>query len=125
MAEKARLFKDRETLKKILEESSPEKIKALGRQVSNFDEKVWKSNCFRIVVEGNCAKFSQEKSLQDWLLSTGEQVLVEASPYDKIWGIGLKEEDANAKNPARWNGQNLLGFALMTVRDTLRAQQKS
>jgi len=120
MASKARLFKDDETLSKILKSSTPNEAKALGRKVRNFDEVLWKENARRLVTEGNVAKFGQNPELKAFLLSTGDAVLVEASPYDRIWGIGLKATDERAKHPATWQGQNLLGFALMDVREALQ-----
>lgn len=117
MSAKARLFGDEETLAKILESSDPKTAKSLGRTVKNFDDDIWKSNARRLVTEGNIAKFGQNQELRAFLLATGNLVLVEASPYDRIWGIGLQADDEKAKNPATWQGENLLGFALMDVRD--------
>ena len=119
MAGKARLFKDDETLAEILAAPDPKTAKALGRKVASFEEKVWKTKAREIVTAGNLYKFSQHAELKEFLLSTGSRVLVEASPYDKIWGIGLSATDPNASNPAKWKGQNLLGFALMDVRSEL------
>ena len=119
MASKARLFADEEVLTEILATADPSKAKALGRTVKNFDDDVWKANCRQLVTEGNMAKFSQNEDLPAFLLSTGHQVLVEASPYDRIWGIGLKATDAKAQHPDTWQGQNLLGFGLMDVREGL------
>src|SRR5262249_4961959 len=111
-----RLFGDDETLQQILVTADPKSAKALGRQVKNFDEKTWKANCRRLVTEGNVAKFRQNDALGAFLLGTEDQVLAEASPYDRIWGIGLNATHEMAKHPATWQGQNLLGFALMDVR---------
>jgi ribA/ribD-fused uncharacterized protein len=72
------------------------------------------------VVEGNLHKFSQDENLKEFLLNTNERILVEASPMDKIWGIGLAADHPNIENPILWKGENLLGFALMEVRDELR-----
>lgn len=119
MAAKARLFEDNEILGQILEAPDPKTAKALGRKVQNFDDAVWKDNARRLVTEGNLAKFSQSKELREFLFGTGDAVLVEASPYDRIWGIGLKADDERAKSPDTWQGQNLLGFALMDVRTDL------
>lgn len=119
MASKARLFGDEETLAEILNSNDPKTAKALGRKVKNFDDVVWPQNARRLVTEGNVAKFGQNAALGKFLLETGKAVLVEASPYDRIWGIGLKAEDKNAKHPDTWQGQNLLGFALMDVRNEL------
>ena len=98
--------------------------KALGRQVSNFDETTWNSKRFDIVVQGNIEKFTQNKDLEEFLLNTKESVLVEASPVDRIWGIGLAVDNEKVKNPKTWNGLNLLGFALMEAREIIRKSQK-
>jgi ribA/ribD-fused uncharacterized protein len=119
MSEKARLFNDHEVLKKIIACSSPAAAKKLGREVRNFNEEDWNRNRFEVVVRGNQAKFEQNKELRQFLLSTRDRVLVEASPVDKIWGIGLAETDPHAGNPEKWKGLNLLGFALMKVRSML------
>ena len=116
MASKARLFADDEVLKQILESTDPKTAKALGRKVKDFDDDVWKSNCRRLVTEGNVAKFSQNESLRTFLIGTEDHVIVEASPFDRIWGIGLSVSNEKSKHPATWLGQNLLGFALMDVR---------
>lgn len=122
MAEKARLFADTQTCAQILAASHPDVAKKLGRVVQNFDEAVWQQHRFGIVVNGNQAKFTQNHRLQDFLLHTGERVLVEASPFDTIWGIGLAEADAHIAEPTSWHGLNLLGFALMQVRSWLWAR---
>jgi len=120
MADKARLFNDPETLEKILQASTPNQVKILGRKVKNFDPKLWDEHKYEIVKQGNLLKFSQNQKYKDFLLSTNNKILVEASPYDTIWGIGMLETDSRAENPLLWNGENLLGFALMEVRDELR-----
>jgi len=119
MAQKAILFKDTDTLGKILSTTDPRTIKALGREVKEFNSITWGEHKSRIVFEGNLAKFSQNETIKDILLGTDTKVLVEASPYDNIWGIGLRASDATKTNPSDWKGQNLLGFALMQVRDEL------
>ncbi len=119
MAGKARVFGDTEVLAEILACNDPHTVKALGRKVADFDDKIWKEHKYEIVKQGNLYKFSQNPSLKEFLLSTNQTILVEASPYDTIWGIGLGKEHANAKNPEKWRGQNLLGFALMEVREEL------
>ena len=85
-----------------------------------FDQKVWDKFKYPIVLSGNWCKFSQNRDLREFLLSTGDSVLVEASPYDAIWGIRLPASSPEAQDPMKWRGQNLLGFALMEVRDELR-----
>lgn len=121
MAEKARMFGDDDTLARILAAPHPGDAKAWGRRVRNFARAQWEAGCFDIVVRGNLAKFGQNAELRTYLDSTGEQVLVEASPEDRIWGVGLAVDDPRIQNPAHWRGLNLLGFALMKVRATLRA----
>ena len=120
MAEKARLFGDKETLEKIMAATVQGKIKALGREVKNFDQTEWDKCKHTIVLTGNFQKFLQNPELKDFLLRTGDKILVEASPRDRIWGIGMGRANENACNPAAWRGRNLLGFALMEVRDELR-----
>lgn len=116
MAEKARLFKDEEILNKILSAQSPGEAKALGRQVNNFQPELWDMVKYEIVKKGNFYKFKQNQALQTFLLNTQDRVIVEASPVDPIWGIGLVKDDPNATHPDKWKGLNLLGFALMEVR---------
>lgn len=122
MAEKARIFGDEDTRQRILSETDPEKIKDLGREVRAFDPELWNKQKFDVVKKGNQAKFSQNKALLDFLLGTDTRVLVEASPYDRIWGIGMREDNKDILRPDKWYGTNLLGFALMVVRDELRTR---
>lgn len=119
MAEKARLFEDNETLERILIAKSPGEAKKLGRQVKGFDQQIWEENRFEIVVKGNLHKFEQNGELKEYLLNTNKRILVEASPVDAIWGIGLDRNSEFAAVPPKWRGLNLLGFALMEVRDLL------
>jgi ribA/ribD-fused uncharacterized protein len=119
MAGKARLFDDAETLELILKSTSPAEAKKLGRQVKNFDQTTWEAHRYNLVREGNFHKFSQNEDLKNYLLTTGDRVLVEASPRDRIWGIGLGKNNPDVENPHNWRGLNLLGFALMEVRDEL------
>lgn len=120
MAEKARLFGDGEARAQILKAGSPKAAKQLGRRVKGFREEEWIEARFQIVVAGNLAKFGQNRELGAYLLGTADQVLVEASPVDRIWGIGLAADNEQATNPEQWRGLNLLGFALMEVRQLLR-----
>jgi len=117
MAEKAALFGDQATRAQVLQAPNPGAAKALGRQVLGFDEATWLEQRFSIVTRANEAKFSQNAELGQFLKQTGSRVLVEASPLDKIWGIGLAQDDDRTNNPNQWQGLNLLGFALMRVRD--------
>ena len=119
MAAKASLFGDAETAARIREAPHPGAAKALGRQVRGFDERCWAERRFELVVTGNLAKFGQHRELGEFLLGTGDRVLVEASPQDRIWGIGRTADDERATSPQRWRGLNLLGFALMEVRHRL------
>ena len=120
MVGKAELFGDQAIRKQILECSDPKQIKALGRKVRGFDQAVWDRFKYAIVLNGNWCKFSQSRDLREFLLSTGDSVLVEASPYDSIWGIRLPASSPEAQDPQKWRDQNPLGFALMEVRDELR-----
>ena len=122
MAEKARIFNDSEIRKEILKVNHPHEAKKLGRQVKNFDPVIWDEHKFNIVVEGNYHKFSQHEDLQQFLINTKNRVLVEASPRDRIWGIGMSENNEKVGNPNLWRGQNLLGFALMEVRDRIQEE---
>lgn len=124
MAEKARLFENhseanKKLVSQIIEASHPQKAKQLGCSVEGFTNELWNQHRFDIVVRGNVAKFSQNKELKDFLLNTGKRILVEASPADKVWGTGLAEDHGDATNPFKWKGLNLLGFALMEVRERL------
>ncbi|KAJ8111943.1 hypothetical protein OPT61_g5586 [Boeremia exigua] len=124
MVQKARLFGDEQIAKEMLRTTDPKTHKALGRMVENFDGAVWDKNKFEIVVQGNVYKFTIAEdagSMRGWLLETGERELVEASPMDRIWGVGFTEKNA-AANRHRW-GQNLLGKALMEVRTRLRKEE--
>lgn len=122
MAAKARMFGDTQTAERILAAPNPRAAKALGRQTRGFDERRWAEARFDVVVAGNVAKFGQHPELLAYLLGTGNRVLVEASPLDSIWGIGLSVDDDRATSPSRWEGLNLLGFALMEVRQRLCAK---
>lgn len=119
MSQKALLFKDDEIYYKIMSASGPKAYKELGRQIKGFRNDIWNEHKYDIVVKGNYAKFSQNQELKEFLIETGKKVIVEASPYDKIWGIGMGADDEKIENPLMWKGQNLLGFALMEVRDML------
>lgn len=116
---KAVWFNDIEISNKILETTNPKDQKELGRKVRGFDTQLWDSVCFQIVYRGNYHKFTQNEELKSVLLKTGNKILVEASPQDKIWGVGLHESDYLINDPMNWKGKNLLGWALMLVRQEL------
>ena len=120
MAKKANLFQDERIRKEIMETESQGKIKALGGQVKGFQNEIWDEFKLRIVMTGNYYKFAQNKAQRRFLLETGDKILVEASPLDRIWGIGLAENDPRALEPWNWLGENQLGFALMEVRSELK-----
>lgn len=119
MTEKARLFGDQEALAKILEAKTPAEAKALGRTVRGYDDVAWGRARSESVVRGNVAKFAQNEAMGSFLRSTRDRVIVEASPRDRIWGIGMGASNPDARIPARWRGRNLLGFALMEARARL------
>ena len=119
MAEKARLFDDERTLQQVLVAPTPNDAKALGRRVASYDDGRWAAHRFDAVVRGNAAKFTQSAKLRAFLVDTSPAVLVEASPVDAIWGIGMAADDPRAGDPRQWQGLNLPGFALMVVRDRL------
>ncbi|MFA3838507.1 NADAR family protein [Streptomyces aureus] len=132
MAAKARLFGDAEAERRAVGAAHPSQAKKAGRLVRGFDEDTWARERFGIVVEGNVHKFAAHADLRQFLLGTGERsemgvppaegwgsVLVEASPLDRVWGIGLAADAEAAGDPRRWRGPNLLGFALMAARERL------
>lgn len=118
MLEKALMF-DKSMVSSILSARKPAEIKKLGRQVKNYNDKIWNEKRFDIMVNVLRSKFSNPE-LKEKLLATEDKILVEASPYDRIWGIGLDEKSAKRIDPKYWKGQNLLGKALMLVRDELK-----
>lgn len=117
MLEKALMF-DPSKVEAIVKATNPKDVKHLGRAVQNFDDKVWKARRYEIMKDVLRAKFS-DAGLRQLLLSTGNRTLVEASPYDRVWGIGLSADDPRALNPNNWRGSNLLGKALMEIRAEL------
>ena len=119
IAEKARLFQDDFALRRIMAATAPDEVKRAGRAVTPYHDDRWAAVRFDRVVAGNLAKFGQDAGLRRYLADTAPAILVEASPTDKIWGTGLARDDPAAGDPLIWPGQNLLGFALVKVRDTL------
>ncbi|WP_030675827.1 NADAR family protein [Streptomyces sp. NRRL B-1347] len=120
MAAKARLFEDAEAERAVLASRTPAEAKRAGRLVRGFDQAVWERERFSVVAEGSEHKFASDPALRAYLVGTGERVLVEASPVDPVWGIGLAADDPRSDDPTTWRGTNLLGFALMTARERLR-----
>lgn len=125
MAGKAKLFGDQVHHDAILEARSPGEVKDLGRRVQGFDDATWQAHRFELVVQGSMHKFSQDPGLGEYLRQTRNRVLVEASPRDRIWGIGLAQDHPDASRPEGWKGANLLGFALMEARTRLGAAEPS
>ncbi|WP_321810315.1 MULTISPECIES: NADAR family protein [unclassified Burkholderia] len=119
MYAKDMLFDDHVTAEAILASTSPRDQKRLGRSVRGFDEARWLAVREKIMFVGCREKFRQNEALASALRATGMSVLVEASPYDRIWGVGLGEHDRRIADPSAWQGLNLLGKALMHVRDVL------
>jgi len=120
MHQKALLFGDENIAEQILHEELPAAQKSLGKKVKGFDRTKWDKHCFSIVYKGNYAKFTQNEDLKNQLLNTDDKIIVEASPYDFIWGIAKGENDEDIEDPANWLGLNLLGFAIMTVREQIK-----
>lgn len=121
MACKARVFHDRESECKILDSRSPKEQKALGRAVKNFQENVWATCRYEMTLQGIIEKYRQNDGLRRLLLASGSLVPVEASPYDRVWGIGLSASHRDATKPDKWLGSNLLGKATAEARDVIRA----
>jgi ribA/ribD-fused uncharacterized protein len=119
MAMKAKMFGDDESLLKIMKSHEPWVQKATGRTVKNFDADKWNNVSRDFVYRANMAKFSIPY-LKDYILSTGDKEIVEASPTDKIWGIGLSEDNPDRFDRTKWNGTNWLGEVLMKVRKDLQ-----
>lgn len=119
MAEKARLFGDHGARARVLSSDDPAAAKRRGRAVRGFSEPAWEAAREGVIYQGNLAKFTQHPQLRAVLLQTGSRVLVEASPTDCVWGIGLAAGDAMSRDPQAWRGLNLLGFVLMDVRAAL------
>lgn len=120
MSKKALLFGDKEINEQIMKSSKQGEIKSLGRKIRGFKEEIWSQFKRPIILTGNYYKFSQLENFRKFLLGTGDAMLIEASPYDRIWGIGMSAEEAEKCEIDKWKGQNLLGFALMEVRDELK-----
>jgi ribA/ribD-fused uncharacterized protein len=124
MYQKAVVFKDKDIASKILKTDDVERIKEYGRQVSNYNDTVWNGVRQIVIYKGLLEKFKQNEKLKKALLDTGDDILAECAVSDKVWGIGLSMKDSNKNDIKAWRGQNLLGFALMLVRDELRKSDK-
>lgn len=120
MHRKSLLFNDEASAKKILETNNPREQKAIGRNVNNFDNSIWEKNSVDIVFEGNKQKFTQNELLLNELIGTKGKTLVEASPSDQIWGVGLSKESTEIISRSKWKGDNLLGIILTELREELR-----
>ncbi|MDB4963462.1 MAG: cyclohydrolase [Myxococcales bacterium] len=118
---KAQLFGDAAIAAEILAADHPRQHKALGRKVKNFNDVAWRAQREAIVLAGSRAKFTQNPQRLELLLATKGTTLVEASPFDRIWGIGLAASNPKAQDPSLWRGQNLLGKILTQLRDELLA----
>jgi ribA/ribD-fused uncharacterized protein len=122
MYHKAKLFNDNLIAEYILNTTLPYEQKKLGKKVKNFNQKIWNEQCESIVFTANLLKFSQNPKLKEMLLNTKDTILVEASPYDNIWGIGLSESDKRALDSKKWLGENKLGKILINVRNILKKE---
>lgn len=124
MYQKAMIFGDTEIAEKILASNSPSEVKSYGRKVRNYNDTVWNGLRQIVVYDGLMAKFSQNENLKKQLLETGDDILVECNPMDNIWAVHLNEDDPKVQDISTWEGQNLLGFTLMRVRENLRNESK-
>lgn len=124
MVSKARAFDDLSVANRIMESKSPKEQKALGRIVKDFNDEEWDLVSWDVVYEGNYHKFTQNPDLLKLLMATEGTTLVEASPFDKIWGIGLAEDDPRALNKKTWLGKNRLGYILTELRDNLKKEKE-
>jgi ribA/ribD-fused uncharacterized protein len=122
MHQKALLFGDEKAAFKIMNSNDPAFIKAVGREVKGFVYEEWKEARWDVMFKGCYEKFRQNPELQEQLLATGDRTIVEASPSDKIWGIGLGENNPKAEDESTWEGLNLLGYVLTEVRETIKCQ---
>lgn len=121
MYKKALMFHDYDIAEQIMSSKNPREQKALGRKVDGFDKDHWEAYCRDIVYDGNVAKFTQNPDMLDELKFTGDRTIVEASPKDNIWGIGLAADDPRAQDRSTWEGTNWLGEAIQRVRENIRS----
>lgn len=122
---KAKFFNDEQIGERILEATSPIEHRSLGRQVKNFNKEKWERVCKKIVYDGNYAKFSQNPGLRAELFHTAATTIVEASPFDRIWGVGLAEDDERILDRKNWRGTNWLGEILTQIREELLMAEDS
>jgi len=120
MHKKALLFNDYVIATEIMKTNSPKLHQELGRKIKDFDQTLWDSNKERIVYDANIARFTQSEPCRELLFSTDQALLVEASPYDIVWGVGLGKDDPRILNESNWRGQNLLGKILTKIRDEIK-----
>lgn len=123
MAEKAKLFGDEETLRKIMESPHPKVHRELGRKVRDYSEEKWDRVRSSVVLRGTLEKYRQNPVLKDLLLATNNVIFVETNPYDKIWGIGMDGSNPDILDSSKWLGQNLLGRIVTEARDTIRREE--
>lgn len=122
MAAKARLFDDKKTLAKIMAATDPSDQKRYGREVEGFSEPKWAAIRYDVVLRATVEKYRQNPELLKLLLATGTDRFVEASPTDRIWGIGMRKDSRGIENPANWRGTNLLGKAIDEARAIIRKE---
>jgi ribA/ribD-fused uncharacterized protein len=120
MHQKALLFSDFGMAEKIMLEKDPKKQKALGRQVESFDRKIWDKVCQSVIYKGNLEKFTQNSAIKKELMGTGDRLMVEASPFDEIYGIKMAENDFGVEDQKNWKGTNFLGIAITKVKNKLQ-----
>jgi len=120
MYHKALLMGDSEAAEEILREKNPSNHQKLGRQIKNFNQELWDMNKYCIVLGGNLARFMQSPPCRELLLATGDKILVEASPYDKVWGVALSADNPDILDETKWRGENLLGKVLTQVREVIK-----
>jgi ribA/ribD-fused uncharacterized protein len=123
MAGKAKLFGDHASFAKIMTEANPRVQKKLGQKVTGFVEKTWLAHRLAIVSAATYAKFTQHPAFKARLLATGDKIIAEASPLDSLWGIGMAVSDPLVRVQKQWRGTNLLGVALMNVRERIRKEE--
>lgn len=124
MYKKSLMFRDYEMCIKIMATDDPSEQKAYGRMVKNFNKELWEKYAKKIIYDGNYAKFTQDPKLLKELMATGNKELVEASPTDRIYGVGLSASDPRIWDKNKWQGTNWLGIAITNVRETLKKEKQ-